>query len=175
MSRHPASLLVALAFALSASLATGSLCACAAGGQGRIHAPPGDTMKDGGDSGETSEAEGAAPEVRYDEPFELALHHSARVEHGDVLVRFAELIEDSRCPRDVECIQAGRARVRLEVRRGAAEPVSIEIGTDADRALASAGGVTWELQAVSPYPTASGTRDRTQTTLTLVARPLRTR
>ena len=49
--------------------------------------------------------------------FELPLGGAARVAGGPT-VTFAEVAEDSRCPIDAICIQAGRATVRLEVQRG---------------------------------------------------------
>ena len=150
-----------------------ALVACAAG-QGRIHAPPSE-----GDAaaarGEARRNPGAVRVVRYDEPFSLAFGRRVRVEHSNTRARFAALIEDSRCPTGVQCIQAGRARVRLEVTRGAGSPVGIELSTDGEASLASAGGVTWELQAVAPYPAAGREHRPTSYVLTLVAHPLGSR
>ncbi len=142
------------------------LAACAAD-HGRVDTPPPES--DEGYRGH----ERATPVVRYDQPFRLAYGKTIRVEHTNTRARFAELIEDSRCPRDVQCIQAGRARVRLSVRRGNAAPVSIELSTDQDGSPRNAGGVTWELQAVEPYPTAGAERRPQEYSLTLVARPHR--
>jgi hypothetical protein len=147
--------------------------ACAAD-HGKIHAPPADG--DGaGESHASSRGGGSVRVVRYDEPFSLAFGRRVRVEGGNVRARFTDLIEDSRCPAGVQCIQAGRARVRLEVARGSRGPVSIELGTDPEASLASAGGVTWELQAVVPYPEPGRRRRAADYVLTLVARPLRGR
>ena len=144
------------------------LAACAAD-RGRA-----DTSPPASDEGYGDVAHARATSVaRYDHPFRLAYGKTVRVEHTRTRARFVELIEDSRCPRDVQCIQAGRARVRLSVQRGNAAPVSIELSTDADGSTRSAGGVTWELQAVDPYPAAGIARRPQQYTLTLVARPLR--
>src|SRR4051812_20006945 len=90
-----------------------TLAACAAG-QGRMHAPPSDDHAQREDAAKR----GGVPVVRYDEPFTLAFGDRARIEHRDTRVRFTAMIEDSRCPADVRCIQAGRARVRLEVTQG---------------------------------------------------------
>ena len=148
-----------------------SLAACAAG-QGRRHAPPSDAS--GNAAREDSAKRGGIPVGRYDEPFTLAFGDRARVEHRDTRVRFAAVLEDSRCPADVRCIQAGRARVRLEVTQGR-HPVSIELSTDADASMRSAGGVTWELQNVAPYPSSGRERRDRDYVLTLVAHPLGTR
>ena len=144
------------------------LAACAAD-RGRVDTPPPESDEGYRDR----DSERATPVVRYDQPFRLAYGRTIRVERTKTRARFAELIEDSRCPLDVQCIQAGRARVRLSVQRGNAAPVSIELSTDKDGSTRNAGGVTWELQAVEPYPTAGAERRPQQYTLTLVARPLR--
>jgi len=146
-----------------------SLAACAAG-QGRMHAPP----SNGSAEREDAAKRGGLPVVRYDEPFTLAFGDRARVEHRDTRVRFAAVLEDSRCPADVRCIQAGRARVRLEVTQGR-RPVSIELATDPDASMRSAGGVTWELQNVAPYPSSGHERRDRDYVLTLVAHPLGSR
>ncbi len=142
------------------------LAACATV-RGRVDTPPLESNEGYHDR------ELAASVVRYDEPFRLAYGNTVKVERTKTRVRFAELIEDSRCPRDVQCIQAGRARVRLSVQRGKAAPVSIELSTDQDGSTRNAGGVTWELQAVEPYPTAGVARRPREYTITLVAHPLR--
>ena len=155
---------LALAFVTLAPLA-----ACAAAEHGRIHAPPATE-----DEVHAARGTAAVPKVQFDQPFALAYGRRAQVAHSRVRVRFAALLEDSRCPLGAHCIQAGRARVRLEVRRGRGEPLSIELATDPDRHLASAGGVTWELQGVSPSPVVGeGQRPAADYVLTLVARPLR--
>ena len=47
------------------------------------------------------------------EPFRLPLGETAtRDGHR---VRFAEVVDDSRCPADVQCIRAGEAHIRMEI------------------------------------------------------------
>ena len=151
-----------------------ALVACAADPGGKIHAPPeGDDDK--AESQASSYGGGSARVVRYDEPFSLAFGKRVRLAGGNTRARFTAVVEDSRCPAGVQCIQAGRARVRLEVARGSRPPVSIELGTDPEASTASAGGVTWELQVVAPYPEAGRERRNADDGLTLVAHPLRVR
>jgi hypothetical protein len=158
---------ITAAWILSLLVAT----ACAAD-QGKIHAPPAD---DDGAAESQASSHGSVRAARYDEPFTLAFGERARIGGGSVRVRFVKLIEDSRCPNGVQCIQAGRARVRLEVVRGSRAPMSVELGTDPEASVASGGGVTWELQAVAPYPEAGRERRTGDYVITLVAHPLRGR
>jgi hypothetical protein len=119
-------------------------------------------------------AEAAARVVAYDQPFRLAFGRSARLEHTPTRVRFAELLEDSRCPSGVQCIQAGRVRVRLEVSRGRERPVAVEVSTDPD-GFRSGGGATWELAGAEPARRAGDAVEPEDYVITLIARPLRGR
>jgi len=54
--------------------------------------------------------------VPLDQPFKVKVGEAVRV--ADLLVKFAAVPSDSRCPPDVNCIWEGDAVVRLEVSRG---------------------------------------------------------
>ncbi|HEX8297698.1 MAG TPA: hypothetical protein VF594_00945, partial [Rubricoccaceae bacterium] len=58
-------------------------------------------------------AETAEPEVAPTGEVRIALGESADVD--SVPVRFVSVVEDSRCPPDVTCVWAGRARVQLSI------------------------------------------------------------
>jgi hypothetical protein len=115
------------------------------------------------------------PQVPFEEPFRLAYSRAARVKGTKTQARYVALLEDSRCPQNATCIWAGRCRARLEVRSGTGRPVSIELATTAEANLASAGGVTWELRDVEPARVAGERLVPADTTLILVAHPLRAR
>lgn len=71
-----------------------------------------------------------------------------RVRAGDVAVTPLSVIEDSRCPADVQCIQAGTVRllIRLERRRATSD---VPIGLEAPYDL----GDGWlHFVAACPYP-----------------------
>ncbi len=69
------------------------------------------------------------------------------------LLTFVEVVEDSRCPRDVQCIQAGQAVVRIRVLR---DGVLTEENVIVDgRAIATDRGPL-ELSSLEPYPDTSG-------------------
>jgi len=57
-------------------------------------------------------------ERKIGEEFTLHIGESANVKGEDLRIRFLEISEDSRCPRDVTCIWEGRAIVNIEVSRG---------------------------------------------------------
>ncbi|WP_412060781.1 hypothetical protein [Rubrivirga sp. IMCC45206] len=68
-------------------------------------------------------------------------------------LRFVEVVEDSRCPEGVDCIQAGRAQIRLAI--GADQAVlsvpHARMGDD-ETATAVLDGLTVTLQSLDPYP-----------------------
>lgn len=59
--------------------------------------------------------------VGLDREFELRIGEEARLDDGRVSVRFAALINDSRCPGDVTCVQAGNAEIEVIVTGGEGE------------------------------------------------------
>ena len=56
-------------------------------------------------------------EVQLDEDFTLALGESAAVESTGVRIRFAHVLEDSRCPPEAVCVWIGNAKVALDIER----------------------------------------------------------
>jgi hypothetical protein len=173
---------------LALLLATLSLAACAAQApptSGRDTVDPeaksatpasddataGEDVAPDGRGGGTS-ANPVIPAVPLGQPFRLPYDHLVRVGDTGVRLRFEAVLEDSRCPRDVACVWAGRARVRVALmpREGSTE--TLELGTESGRETAAAAGLQLVLQGIEPLRTAGGA-DRTpaeQYALTLVAR-----
>lgn len=71
---------------------------------------------------------------------------------GGVRVRFLEVTEDSRCPRGVNCIQAGTAKIRVRVAKGSRAD-TIELDTNA--AGTPFAGYRFKLTGLSPEPQAN--------------------
>ncbi len=69
----------------------------------------------------------AAVEARLGESFTLRMGEAVRVEDADVTVTFKEVVSDSRCPKDVTCIQAGEAVVHLAVGSEAGQSAVLEL------------------------------------------------
>ena len=92
--------------------------------------------------------------MKLGEPFELGAGQKVSVE-GELTLTFAEVVQDSRCPKGEQCITAGKAVVRLEVipRDGTAVQVQLETGGAASEAgEAEVPGFRIILQDLSPYP-----------------------
>lgn len=68
----------------------------------------------------------------------------------DMVIRFAEVIQDSRCPVDVQCVQAGSATLRFSLvePNGLLFTVILETGRDPY----TIEGLTFRLISVDPQP-----------------------
>jgi hypothetical protein len=86
--------------------------------------------------------------------FDVRHGQSVRVE-GGLTVAFLRVAADSRCPSDVQCIQAGEARVVLELRHGG-DRVESELATsprgEDDGEQDEIDGFSVRLVDVKPYP-----------------------
>jgi hypothetical protein len=85
-------------------------------------------------------------------PFTLAIGEQASLDGGKLAVRFVSVAEDSRCPKNEQCVWAGNARVDLEVRVGSATPVSVSLDTNKGAQDAEVDGYSIALEGLAPEP-----------------------
>ena len=87
-----------------------------------------------------------------DQPFTLKPGETASVGPERIQLQFERVVIDSRCPRDVRCVRAGEAtvRVRTTLPGKVAEPVDL-IATPAGEHVAT-GGYTLTLSDLVPVP-----------------------
>ncbi len=90
------------------------------------------------------------------EPFALPAGESVSVAATDLRVTFTNVVEDSRCPTDVECFWTGRAVVEMEVQAGTDAPQTITFDTNPAptelRDTIEVAGYSIHLQSLDPYP-----------------------
>jgi hypothetical protein len=85
-------------------------------------------------------------------PFTLAPGESATLGSGKVAVRLVAVSEDSRCPKNEQCVWAGNARVELEVRVGGGEARPVTLETNRGASDTEVGDFTLALVDVAPAP-----------------------
>jgi hypothetical protein len=95
--------------------------------------------------------------VGLGETVQLLPGGSVTISDTDLSIIFQEVVEDSRCPKDVQCVWAGQVIVRLGVSTGEQQAVSdVLMGLngppDAPNQV-QVGNYTIELLMVEPYPT----------------------
>ena len=114
-------------------------------------------------------------EARLGTPFDLALHQSARIDSADLQLRFVEIVEDSRCPGDVDCIWEGRAVIRLQCEL-AGESTTFELILRAGHshlARTERGSFVIALRSLTPYPEANEETSLRETVATLLVTDMR--
>lgn len=89
-------------------------------------------------------------------PFAIKFGEMASTADKSVSIALAAIKEDSRCPKEVNCIQAGRAIVELSVMEGK-ETALLQLvleGSGSASPGKSAGTYTYSLQKLDPWPLA---------------------
>lgn len=80
---------------------------------------------------------------------------SVYVKGAKLTIKFLEVIEDSRCPRDVNCIWAGNAKVKLLVSKGKKRSQEVELNTGIEPTTVSVFGYEVSIKELTPYPDTS--------------------
>ena len=75
-------------------------------------------------------------------------------------IKFVELVEDSRCPTDAQCIQAGSARIKIEVKNGKGAAKTFELAIGAKPESIAFAGYTIKLTDLNPHPASNIRIDR---------------
>ena len=65
-----------------------------------------------------------------DQAFTLRGGQQAVISGENLRLRFTEVLEDSRCPKQVECFWTGQARIAVLVQQGHGEPTTVEFNTN---------------------------------------------
>jgi hypothetical protein len=63
----------------------------------------------------------------FGQQFELKLNQSASINSGEVKVNFLRVIEDSRCPADVDCVWSGQIQVAVNVSVKGSAPKTLSL------------------------------------------------
>lgn len=69
-------------------------------------------------------------EINLGEPFGLSAGEEVMVVGENLRLTFDEVLEDSRCPTEVDCFWAGQARISILVQQGDDPPQVVEFNTN---------------------------------------------
>lgn len=85
---------------------------------------------------------------------------SVYVKGARLTIKFVEVVEDSRCPRDVNCIWAGNAKLKLLVSKGKKRSQEVELNSGIEPTTVTVFGYDLSLKDLTPYPdTSNPSRD----------------
>lgn len=95
-------------------------------------------------------------EFTLGEPFSIRGGDESTNPESGLVLRFADVLEDSRCPTEVECFWTGQARILVEAQPAGGDATSIEFNTNPapgeNAQSARVGDYTVTLETLDPYP-----------------------
>ncbi|OBF39638.1 hypothetical protein A5724_08150 [Mycobacterium sp. ACS1612] len=101
-------------------------------------------------------ARASTPEFDLDQPFQVSGGQEARNPAEKLRLTFTDLLEDSRCPTEVECFWTGQARIAISVQPEGGSATRVEFNTNPAPGQtvkeATVGRHRIELVALDPYP-----------------------
>lgn len=96
--------------------------------------------------------EEAAKAAKDEKQVQLREGQQKTVPGSRVKVRFLSVVEDSRCPADVQCIWAGNAKIRVKVSVQGGETRILELNTNTKAAGNNVDAYAINLVSLTPYP-----------------------
>lgn len=89
--------------------------------------------------------------LKFEEKVSLKPGETAMVDNQTGSVTFVEVMNDSRCPEGVDCIQAGEATVVVELANGQRQKVLVGANYRTAKRIVS-GGIVVNVLGLTPYP-----------------------
>ena len=97
--------------------------------------------------------------ARKGETIKVQINKQKRTAKTGFTVRFIELVEDSRCPIDTNCIWAGNAKIKVRVTRNGQSHV-LTLDTHGSGQYGRADGYSIKLTDLTPHPRSNIRIDR---------------
>jgi len=101
-------------------------------------------------------AEAGPVEFPLGQEFTLSGGQEATISGENLRLRFTDVVEDSRCPTEVECFWTGQARIAVAVEPAGRAATSAEFNTNPapgqNVQTVEVDGYTVELKSLDPYP-----------------------
>jgi hypothetical protein len=100
-----------------------------------------------------------ASAARRAETVRVQINKEKKFPKAKLSVRFVELVEDSRCPTDTQCVWAGNAKIKIRVTmNGRTHDLSLD--TNGPHQAATAEGYSIKLLSLTPAPRSNIRVDR---------------
>ena len=93
------------------------------------------------------------------ETLRVQINKEKKFPKAKLSIRFVELVEDSRCPADAQCVWAGNAKIKIRVTmNGRSHDLSLD--TNGQHQAATAEGYSIKLLSLTPAPRSNIRIDR---------------
>ena len=85
----------------------------------------------------------------------VQIHTEKAVPGAGFKLKFVEMVEDSRCPEGTNCVWAGNAKVKIQLRGGRGGLKSYELNSTTQPTVLSYAGYEIKLTGLTPKPAAN--------------------
>ncbi|MGI9568059.1 MAG: hypothetical protein ACR2LL_13760 [Nitrosopumilus sp.] len=95
--------------------------------------------------------------IEWNYPFSLHLNQTAHIPSYDIQITFSKILEDSRCPSDVQCVWEGNVQIQLDIliEERKLKSIDFSLGADDITRMYLIDKFHLELIQIKPYPTSS--------------------
>lgn len=90
--------------------------------------------------------------IKLDEEFSLAVKQKGFLKNGKLTIEFVSVLEDSRCPVDVDCVWAGNAKIQIKISKGKMAAQIFEVNTNLEPQIINFQGYKIQLTKLLPAP-----------------------
>ena len=92
--------------------------------------------------------------IELDQPITVPRGQTAVLATTDLNLTFVDLLFESRCPSNVQCVEAGEARISIRVSQNGADEETLEMNTNPPlkQDVVVYGDFQIQLTALNPYP-----------------------
>ena len=92
--------------------------------------------------------------IELDQPITVPRGQTAVLATTDLNLTFVDLLFESRCPSNVQCVEAGEARISIRVSQNGTAEETLEMNTNPPlkQDVVVYGGFQIQLTALNPYP-----------------------
>ena len=109
----------------------------------------------------------ASAKPQVNEAVQVRVGNQAKAAKSKLNIRFAELLDDSRCPKGTACVWSGEAKIRVQVGKPGGREQTFELSTLSAKDTVEFAGYKLRLVSVTPQPAMNVRIDRTKYTATI--------
>jgi hypothetical protein len=89
---------------------------------------------------------------RTNEQFKLQVNGQKTITKDKLTIKFISVVEDSRCPKDANCIWTGNAKIQLKLKKKNGVWETFKLNTDVEKREIRFGGYAIKIVGLTPTP-----------------------